>query len=191
MKIADEEGWVMIDDHQDILDHDLTFGTNYLGEYENHDFYQLCEDKITTILEDASIDLYGDYERVLENAVFQELMEDEQFKDEFNKHFISQDHFDWIVEMTDQMSDLKTGDELATSGLGLGVPTVLIEKLHDGRWGVKSLEDKAVIREHAGDWFVSQRVVIIAEYPHVQMEEDFKRVATEMTGGKTKISVNF
>ena len=173
MKTAEDEGWVMIDDHQDIFDHDLTFGTNYHGDnFQDHPFWQLCENKIATMLEEGSINLYGDYERVLENAVFQELMEDEQFKDEFNKHFISKEHFDWIEEMGDQMSDLNTGDQLETSGLGLGVPTVLIEKLHDGRWGVKSLEDKAVIRDHAGDWFVSQRVVLITDYPHVQAERE-------------------
>lgn len=180
MKIAEEEGYVIITEFEEEL----------LGP---HKFWAICEEKITTVLEDGTIELHGEYaHECLENAVFScGLMDDPEFMDEFNKYFISKDHFDWIEEMTDQMADLTTGDELATSGLGLGVPTVLIEKLHDGRWGVKTLEDKAVIREHAGDWFVNQRVVLIAEYPHVQAEEDFKRVATEMTGGKAKISVNF
>jgi hypothetical protein len=174
MKIADEEDWVMIDDHQDILDHDLTFGTNYHGDnFHDHPFWELCENKIAIILENGDIELHGEYgAECLENAIFQELMEDLQFKDEFNKHFISKEHFNWIEEMSDQMSELNTGDELATSGLGLGVPTVLIEKLHDGRWGVKTLEDKAVIRKHAGDWFVSQRVVLITDYPHIQAERE-------------------
>ena len=174
MKIAEEEGWVVIDDHQGTLDHNLTFGTNYHGDnLHDHDFWQLCENKIATILENGDIELHGEYaHECLEYAVFQELTDDEGFMDEFNKHFISKEHFDFIEEITDQMSELKTGDELATSGLGLGVPTVLIEKLHDGRWGVKTLEDKAVIREHAGDWFVNQRVVLIADYPHVQAERE-------------------
>lgn len=168
MKIAEQEGWVMIDDCFDF--HEMTFG---VGDYD-HDFWVLCENKITTILEDGEIELHGEYaHECLENAVFScGLMEDPEFMDEFNKYFISKEHFDWIEETTDQMSELNTGDELATSGLGLGVPTVLIEKLHDGRWGVKTLEDKAVIREHAGDWFVNQRVVLIADYPHVQAERE-------------------
>jgi len=167
MKIAAEESWVMIDCCFDF--HELTFG----GDGYDHDFWQLCENKIATILENGDIELHGEYaHECLEYAVFQELTDDERFMDEFNKHFISKEHFDWIEEITDQMSELNTGDELATSGLGLGVPTVLIEKLHDGRWGVKSLEDKAVIREHAGDWFVNQRVVLIADYPHVQAERE-------------------
>ena len=68
--------------------------------------------------------------------------------------------------MTDQMSELKTGDELATTVLGS--MKVHIEKLHDGRWGVKSLEEAEILRRHAGDWFMRQRVVLIAEYPHVE-----------------------
>lgn len=161
MKIAEEEGWVVIDDHQDILDHNLTFGDNL----HDHDFWVLCENKITTILEDGDIELHGEYaHECLEYAVFQELTDDEGFMDEFNKHFISKEHFNWIEEISDKMSELGTGDTLG--------PNPWIEKLHDGRWGVKTLEDKALIRERAGDWFVSQRVVLIAEYPHVQAERE-------------------
>ena len=58
------------------------------------------------------------------------------------------------------MSELPTG--------GMIGPNPWIEKLHDGRWGVKTLEDKHIIRERAGDWFVNQRVVLIADYPHVE-----------------------
>ena len=170
MKIAEEEGWVMIDDcfSGEWEDYELTFGCDGIHG-DDHDFWLLCENKITKILEHGTIELHGEYSHeCLENAVFQELMDDEQFKDEFNKHFISREHFYWIEETTDQMSSLNTGDQFQKVGNG----EVLIEKLHDGRWGVRTLEDKAVIREHAGDWFVSQRVVLIADYPHVQMERE-------------------
>jgi len=171
MKMAEEEGWVMIDDHQDILDHNLTFGTNYHGDnFHDHDFWVLCENDISKILEEGVIELHGEYAaECLEYGVFQELMDDLRFKDEFNKHFISKEYFDFIEEFTDQMSELNTGDQLETQLL-VGWPSknVHIEKLHDGRWGVRTLEEKAAIREHTGDWFVNQRVVLIAEYPHVE-----------------------
>ena len=173
MKIAEEEGWVMIDDyHLDFpTDITLTFGTNYHGDnFHDHDFWDFCENKIARILEEGTIELHGEYaHECLENAVFScGLMEDPEFMDEFNKYFISREHFDWIEETTDQMSELNTGDQFQKVGNG----EVLIEKLHDGRWGVRTLEDKAVIREHAGDWFVSQFVVLIADYPHVQAETE-------------------
>ena len=161
--MAEEWAYVMLDDCFEFTDDELK---------KPDDFWVLCEKTITTLLEEgdlsAAADLYPEIDATMERGIFAELTDNHQFMDEFNKYFISKDHFDWIEEMTDQMADLTTGDELATSGLGLGVPTVLIEKLHDGRWGVKTLEDKAVIREHAGDWFVNQRVVLIAEYPHVK-----------------------
>jgi hypothetical protein len=149
MKIAEEEGYVIITEFEEEL----------LGP---HKFWAICEEKITTVLEDGTIELHGEYaHECLENAVFScGLMEDPEFMDEFNKYFISKEHFDWIEEITDRMSDIGTGGTLG--------PNPWIEKLHDGRWGVKTLEDKALIRERAGDWFVSQRVVIIADYPHVQ-----------------------
>jgi len=169
MKMAEEEGWVMIDDHQDILDHNLTFGTNYHGDnFHDHDFWVLCENDISKILEEGVIELHGEYAaECLEYGVFQELMDDLRFKDEFNKHFISKEYFDFIEEFTDQMSELNTGDQLETQLRG-GWEKVHIEKLHDGRWGVRTLEEKAAIREHTGDWFVNQRVVLIADYPHVE-----------------------
>jgi len=166
MKIAEEEGWVMIDDcfSGEWEDYELTFGCD--GTHgDDHDFWQLCENKITTILENGDIELHGEYaHECLENAVFQELMDDEQFKDEFNKHFISKEHFDWIEEISDKLSEVGVGGRCG--------PNPWIEKLHDGRWGVETLEDKALIRERAGDWFVSQRVVLIADYPHVQAERE-------------------
>jgi len=172
MKIAEEEDYVIITQHQDV-------------PYEPHKFWVFCEEKITKVLEEGtSMELHGEYAtECYETAIFQTLLEDPEFHDEFHKYFVSKLHFDWIEEISDKMSELPTG--------GMIGPNPWIEKLHDGRWGVKTLEDKAIIRERAGDWFVNQRVVLIADYPHVQAEEDFKRVATEMTGGKAKISVNF
>ncbi len=121
MKIAEEEGWVMIDDyHLDFpTDITLTFGTNYEGDnFHDHDFWQFCEDKITKILEDGTIELHGEYaHECLENAVFScGLMDDPEFMDEFNKHFISKDNFDWIEEITDQTSELNTGDQFQQVG---------------------------------------------------------------------------
>ena len=168
--MAEEWNYVMIDDcfSGEWEDYEMTFGCD--GTHgDDHEFWEFCENKISTILEDGNIELQGEYEHdCLENAIWTELTDDVEFMDEFNNHFMSKDHFDWIEETTDQMSELNTGDQFQKVGNG----EVLIEKLHDGRWGVRTLEDKAVIREHAGDWFVNQRVVLIADYPHVQAERE-------------------
>jgi len=186
MKIAEEEDYVLIE-----LD------TESIGEYENpivdnpnHEFWVLCENKITKVLEDgASMELHGEYAaECYENAIFQTLLEDPEFHDEFKKYYFTKDQFDYIEEYTDLMAELDTGDIIKHF---IHLKDVEVERLHDGRWGVKSIEDRNLLRENVGDWFINQFVVLITDYPHVQLEEDFKRVATEMTGGNAKISVNF
>ena len=193
MKVAEEEGYVLIE-----LDNES------IGEYENpivdnlgHEFWVLCEKKITKVLtEGTSMELHGEYStECYENAILQTILEDPEFHDEFHKYFLTKDQFDYIEEYTDLMAELDTGDTLKHF---IHLKDVEVERLHDGRWGVKSIEDRNLLRENVGDWFIKQFVVLIADYPHVQAEretaqlaEDFKRVATEMTGGNAKISVNF
>ena len=160
--MAEEESYVLIE-----LDNESPLEDN-----PDHEFWVLCEEKITKVLEDGtSMELHGEYAaECYEYAIFQTLLEDLEFYDEFKKYFFTKDQFDFIEETTDQMSDLKTGDQLVVErrGLGFAVPTVRIEKLHDGRWGVKSIEDRNRLREEVGDWFINQFVVLIADYPHVE-----------------------
>ena len=167
MKMAEEMDFVLIE-----LD------AESIGEYENpivdnpdHEFWVLCEEKITKVLEEGtSMELEDDYRHeCYEWSIFQTILEDPDFQDEFNKYFFTKDQFDYIEEYTDLMAELDTGDIIKHF---ICLKYVEVERLHDGRWGVKSLEDRNLLRLNTGDWFIDQFVVLIADYPHVQAERE-------------------
>ena len=138
----------------------------------------LCQDMAWTIQRHANMAQIMQATECYENAIFQTLLEDPEFHDEFKKYYFTKDQFDYIEEYTDLMAELDTGDIIKHF---IHLKDVEVERLHDGRWGVKSIEDRNLLRENVGDWFINQFVVLITDYPHVQAERETAEAQTICT----------
>jgi len=166
IEMADAHGWVMIEEcAAEFLD-GMPNPEAYATDIAN--FWKLTE----TVIGNWMWHKMAKYQPMtLDEELWEVLENDPDWQPKFNNHFITKEQFEWIIHWKDEMSELNIGDILTVNDY---YSSCLIEKLHDGRWGVKTLEDKATIREMAGDWFVSQFVVLIAE----QKPPPYKREKT-------------